>query len=169
MLRGPKNKGGSRRKGTPEKKPARSAASSARGVAGKGYDQQRAAVSPGAKMKQSAPMAAAAPQSYVVRGQWDSFYEWHLLFQGDELLDSHTDDLPSSEWPTEVRKSGDVLTLVQETEASDARITEEMVVKFVVKPDGSRALEVISAKTTYLDYTADGEISTTIVTGLSAQ
>jgi hypothetical protein len=169
MLKGRKNKVGGRREGKPEKKPAQSAASNARHVAGKGYDQQRAAVSPGAQIKPSAPMAAATPQSYVVRGQWDSFYEWHLLFEGDELLDSHTDDLPSSEWPTEVHKSGDMLTLVQETEASDARITEEMVIKFVAKPDGSRAIEVISAKTTYLDYTADGEISTTIVTGLSAE
>lgn len=147
-----------------EAKPAKPGAM----VASQGYAEQRKALSPDNKLAVDKPQAQAKPESFTVQGQWDSFSEWHLVFQGDALIDSYTDDLPSADWPTEMQKNGDTVTLIQETEAGDGRMTEEMVIKFVSSAEGARKIEVVSAKTTYVDYTAEDEASTTVVGGLSA-
>lgn len=179
MFGEPKKRGGGAKNKTKpagKSKPARKAKRAGKAKPGKagsmlasqGYAAQRKALSPDNKPAVDKPQAQAKPESFTVKGHWDSFYEWHLVFQGDDLVDSYTDDLPSADWPTEMQKNGDTVTLTQETEAADARITEEMVIKFVSSSDGARKIEVISAKTTYVDYTAEGEESTTIVGGLSA-
>lgn len=129
---------------------------------GVGYDEGASLLSP---VQQKAD-AEAAPQPtsggsldgrFIVQGSWDSFGEWHLAFQGGELVDSHTDDLGAADWPTQMSRSGDRIVLTQTTEGSDATLTEELVLVVVQQPGGAVGLEAVSATSIFADHTGDGK------------
>lgn len=94
--------------------------------------------------------AGAESGTFVVSGAWDSFGQWTLTFQGGALVDSYTDDLPSSDWPTTMTRDGNDVVLTSVQYGGDATITEELRVAF----EGG-SLVAKSAKTTFVDLTDD--------------
>jgi hypothetical protein len=94
--------------------------------------------------------AGAESGTFVVSGAWDSFGQWTLTFQGGMLVDSYTDDLPSSDWPTTMTREGNEIVLTAVQQGGDATITEELRVAF----EGG-SLVAKAAKTTFVDLTDD--------------
>lgn len=104
---------------------------------------------------------------YVIRApQWASFSEWVIELRDGKLVDSHTDDLPASDWPTRLERIGDALHLIQTTEASDAVLIERVALEVVgCAPDGSLRLRPRFAASTMIDLTEQETRSRSSATG----
>lgn len=108
---------------------------------------------------------------FTITGDWTSFSEWYVTLENGKLVDSYTDDLSASDWPTTLELQHETyLKLSQTTYGSDAIIDTVIHLKVVSCNENNVELIPMYGYETYLDETDSSDPASVFnTTGLSIQ